>query len=227
MPEYFIVLLVLFAIVFLAIMGFIQAQKRKKELMEWAQSNGLRFHPDNDHAMDNRYNSFSCLQEGSHRYAYNIMEGEWKQRGLCAFDYHYETYSTDSKGNRETHHHYFSAAAVKTEWPMKPLFIRPEGFFDKITEFLGFDDIDFESAEFSRQFYVKSPDKRWAFDVIHQRAMEFLMNAPRFQLDFQGYDIIAYRDKTFCPADFEAAIDVIHGLLDLLPDYLIRELKKF
>ena len=140
-------------------------------------------------------------------------------------DYHYETYSTDSKGRRTTHHHYFSAVVVETAPSLKPLFIRGESFFDKIGEFMGFDDIDFELAEFSSSFHVTAPDKRWAFDVLHQEAMEFLLNSPRFALEFHGGRVVAYRNNTFSTADFESALEVVSGLIDRLPRSVLRELQ--
>jgi hypothetical protein len=106
------------------------------------------------------------------------------------------------------------------------LFVRPEGIWDKITEFIGFDDIDFESAEFSRKFYVKAEDKRWAYDVIHPRVMEFLLAAPRFPIQFGPDCVIAYRGSTFSTLDFESAAGVIGGILDRLPEYLVKQQKE-
>jgi hypothetical protein len=212
-------------IIALIVIAAIQAARRRKELAEWAASRGFFFSPDSDYSMDSRYPHFSCLHQGSDRHAYNIMEGVQHRRAVCAFDYYYETYSTDSKGNRQTHRYYFSAVIVDTHLPLKPLFIRAEGFFDKVAEFFGFDDIDFESAEFSRKFCVKAKDKKWAYDVLHQETMEFLLNSPRYTLDFQGSQIIAYDDSTFGTADFERALEVIHGVVDRLPKSLLRELK--
>lgn len=220
-----IIILIVAAVIALIIIGAVQAARRRKELAEWSRAQGFSFSPDSDYGMDSRYPDFSCLHEGSSRYAYNVIEGEQKDRPICAFDYHYETYSADSKGNRQTHHHYFSAVIVDTELRLRPLFIRAEGFFDKVAEFFGFDDIDFESAEFSRKFCVKSKDRKWAYDVLHQETMEFLLNSPRFTLDFQGSHILAYDGSEFSPATFVAALDVIHGIVDRFPDYLLRDLK--
>lgn len=219
-----LIIVAVIAVIVLAVIGHLQAQKRREALAQWARSLGLSFDPRKDRGMDNRFAAFSCLRQGENRYAYNIMQGTVRQHPVCAFDYHYETHSTDSKGHRTTHHHHFSAAMVDSGLPLKPLFIRPENFLDKITEFFGWDDIDFESAEFSRKFYVKSPDKRWAFDVIHQATMEFLLDRPVFTLDFQGRHVMAYRDKQFDPRDFVAALEVIEGVLNRLPKSVIREL---
>ena len=225
MEPFLIFVLVAAAIIVLGILAHQQAKKRRMALAAWASSRGLAFDPTHDSQMNDRYPGFKCLRQGDDRYAYNVMEGRAGGRPISAFDYHYETHSTDSKGHRTTHNHHFSAVIVATGLPLKPLVIRKEDFFDKIGEFLGFDDIDFESTEFSKAFYVKSPDRRWAFDVIHQETMEFLLASPRFALEFQQSDVIAYRGRTFKPEDFEAALEVIAGVLDRLPEYLVKELK--
>lgn len=225
MEPFLFFILAAAVIIVLAVLAHQQAKKRQMALAAWASSRGLSFDPSRDHQMDDRYPRFKCLRQGDNRYAYNVMAGDAGGRGVSAFDYHYETHSTDSKGHRTTHNHHFSAVIVTTGLPLKPLVIRKEHFFDKVGEFLGFDDIDFESTEFSREFYVKSPDRRWAFDVIHQATMEFLLASPRFTLEFQGSDAIAYRDRTFKPEDFEAALRVIEGVLQRLPESLLREMR--
>lgn len=209
----------------LAIYQYYRSQQRQKDLMALAARQGWTFRHARDGGMEARFGAFSCLQTGSNRYAYNVLEGAYRQRNLCAFDYHYETYSTDSKGNRQTHHHYFSAAVLDVNLPLKPLLIRPEGFFDKIGEFFGLDDIDFESSQFSREFHVTSPDRRWAFDVIHQATMEFLLNAPRFTVELAGPRVIVYRSRCYDPDEFEHALQVAAGIIDRLPNYLLSEWK--
>lgn len=218
MEPIVVILLVAVAIGFIALGVFLSFQ-RAKEIREWGEKNGLQYSP-KDRSLDDEFPQFSCLRRGHSRRATNILTGALRGLPICAFDYHYST-----GGGKEEQHHSFSALMINTGLPLKPLFIRTENFFDKITEFIGFDDIDFESAEFSREFYVKSPDKRWAFDVLHQKSMEYLLGAPRFTLDFQGPYIMAYRDKKFAISDFEDAFTVIHNLIGLFPEYLKRELK--
>lgn len=223
--EVVIVIAVVVAFVAVLIIGGMRAAKRRKEMAEWAASKGMKFASEYDRDFQNLFPEFSCLKRGErNRYAYNIVNGSWDDRPIVAFDYHYETTSRDSKGRTTTHPHYFSALIMQVELPLKHLFIRPEGLWDKITEFFGADDIDFESAEFSRKFYVRSVDKKWAYDVLHPRAMEFLLNSPVFSIQFAGRRLIAYRDSTFAVPDFQAAFDVLDGLLDQLPDYIRREL---
>ena len=213
-------LFLVFVLVIAAVVGyrFYAAAQRRKELSAWAEAHALRFDRAKNHSMDSRLSEFRCLRQGRSRYAYNIMKGQWGDRPVLAFDYHYTTGSGKNRQN-----HYFSAVVLASPVPLKPLFIRREGFFDKVTEFFGFDDIDFESAEFSRKFFVKSPDKRWAYAVIHQRMMEFLLREPGFSIEFGPTRIMAWRSSKLSSADFERAIGLVDGMIDRLPEYLVRE----
>jgi hypothetical protein len=60
---------------------------------------------------------------------------------------------------------------------------------------------------------------------MHQETMEFLLGSPHFYLDFRDRYVIAYRKRPFKVADFEAAIQVITGILDRLPASVVQELK--
>jgi hypothetical protein len=194
------------------------ASLRRKRLRAWAASSGLTFDPRPDRDFDDRYPEFGCLRIGHSRYAYNVAEGKRQGRAVVAFDYRYVTGAGKSR-----HVHHLSGILLGSDVPLKPLRIRPEHFFDKIGEFFGLDDIDFESSEFSRSFHVKSPDKRWAFDVLHQRTMEFLLGAPRFSIQFSDDCVLVWRGRIFSPETFDEAIGVGEGILDRIPGYVTRE----
>ena len=221
--EILFFILVAAVIIAAAVFAHLAAARRRKELAAFAQAKGLWFSEARTYDLDDQFPTFACLRKGSNRYAYNMMGGTWNARQVKCFDYHYETHSTDSKGRRQTHHHHFSGAILASPVPLEPLFIRPEGFFDRITEFFGADDIDFESAEFSRKFFVKAPDKKWAYDVIHARTMEFLLACPKFNIQFDRSCVLVYRERTFAVSDFEPAVETAAGILERLPEYLVRQ----
>jgi len=223
-----VLLLLLVAVASVGGLGYLSHRKQKQRRLAieaWAARTGLSFRADRDRGVERRFPPFSCLRTGDDRYAYNLAEGNKDGRGVCAFDYHYETHTTNSKGQRQTHTHRFSAVVVTTDLPLRDLSVRPEGFFDRITEALGFDDIDFESSEFSRAFFVKASDRRWAFEVLHQATMEFLLAAPRFTIEMAGPWVLVRRGSCFRPEEFDPAIGVAVGILDRLPRYLVKELK--
>jgi hypothetical protein len=220
-----LIVLVVLVIIAIIIWGAYASAKRRKQLLAWAEAHVLSFSEARGNAMESTYPQFTCLHQGSNRYSYNHLTGKWKEHDFLGFDYHYETYSYDSKGRRQTNHHYFSTVILTSPIPLQPLFIRPEGIFDKVTEFFGADDIDFESTEFSKKFFVKAPDKKWAFDVIQQRTMQFLLDSPRFNLQLGYKEIMAYHNSTFSAEQFEQAADVICGILERLPDYVVQQQK--
>ena len=165
-----------------AVYYFSAPARRRRRLRALARSMGLSFDSSKDQKFNKRFSDLKCLCRGVSRYACNVMKGQWKDRPILAFDYHYQD------GNAEYN---FSAVIITSPIPLKPLYIRPERAVHRLMDFFGFEDINFESAEFSRKFYVKSPDRQWAYDVIHQRMIEYLLPIPEFGIQFGSKYVIA------------------------------------
>ena len=223
-PFLVFVLVAALAILF-GVLSHRRELQRRHLLETFARERDLSFRFEKDHGIEDRFPLFSAFRRGDHRYGYNLMHGTRDGRSVTCFDHHHQTTTTDSKGRRHTHHHHSSAVILHAGLPLKPLFLRPEGFFDALTAMVGFDDIDFELGEFSRAFYVKSKDRRWAYDVLHQATMEFLLHAPRFHVEMAGSWLLVRREKRFSPKDFDDALAVGEGVLRRLPEYLLRDLK--
>ncbi|MEX2671958.1 MAG: hypothetical protein WD294_07610 [Phycisphaeraceae bacterium] len=225
LPVLMIVGFVIFAVA-AVIFGLVQAARRRQRFAEWANKRGWAFSGSRkDYVFEHRYN-FDCFARGERdRYAFNIVEGEARGRPMQAFDYHYATTSHNSKGGSQTHHHYFSAVMVKYAGPLKPLKIRRETFFDKVANFFGRNAINFESAEFSKQFHVEAPDRKWAYDVIHGRTMKLLMRSPAYEIQMQGPWVIAAKKRTMDMPQFDKAIKVVNDLLDGLPQYVQQDMQ--
>jgi len=131
-----VIVVVLVVIVISAIYGMIQARKRLEGLFELAQRLGLNFSAAEDYALADRYNFLKQLAQGENRYARNVLSGNYQQYQVLAFDYHYETHSTDSKGRRQTEHHWFSFFILTLSAVFPDLTIRRENFLMKIAEAL-------------------------------------------------------------------------------------------
>jgi hypothetical protein len=216
---FFIVLIAIAVFLAIALANYFQSEGRRKELSRWAASRGFSFEPDRDDSLRNRY-PFACFDRGHSRYAYNILSGDDRGRRIVAFDYHYKTGS----GKDETTHR-FSAVIVHTGLLLKPLSIRRETFFDKVSGFLGAGDIELESAEFNSRFHVASPDRRWAFDVLPQTTMEFLLESPDYSLELENDCVLAYNGSVFSTSALESALDVIAGFMDRIPPSVLKELE--
>ena len=202
------------------------AERRRREMAALAVRRGLTFTSSFSYDLANNFPGFRPMHTGQDSYAYNIIKGTLSGRSVYAFDYHYQLLTkVDQYGEEHAYHYSFSAVIACSNVTLKPLVIRPVGFLDKLGEAAGFDEIEFESAEFSRRYHVTSPDRRWAYDVLHPRAIELLLQGPVLSIEFAYDNVIAYRGlgNKLSLDEIDGAIDVVGGILDRLPDYLVRQ----
>ena len=80
-----------------------------------------------------------------------------------------------------------SAVAVELGVGLQPVLIRPERLADKALALVGFEDIDFDDLpEFSKAFYVNSPDRSAARRLITPVFARFCMDHVRCTIDVFG-----------------------------------------
>ncbi len=198
-----------------------RAEKKRRELLRvWLLAKGWRLQPDKVQGLEREYPGLKIFSRGHSRHAKNVISGEYEGRPVRLMDYHYET---GSGKNQVTHN--VGVVILQTDFPVIPLTIRRENPFDKVGEFLGKNDIDFESAEFSRKFYVTANDRKWAYDVIHQRTMDFLLGSPGYDIAFGFQEIAVTRTGRFKTEGYDEALALAHGLYQLIPEYVIQQMK--
>ncbi|MDP6929212.1 MAG: hypothetical protein QF412_05875 [Planctomycetota bacterium] len=198
-------------------------QKRREKWTAWAKQNGWSYDHRKDREVSRRLAFLDKLNQGSNRYAMHRLQGEWKNRPAEAFTFHYETHSTDSKGRRKTHHHHVGVVLLRIEKVFPELTIAPEGFLSKIAQAVGYDDIDFESIEFSKKFVVRSEDKKFAYDFCHTRMMEYLLQNPRTTLELDRDILAIYDGNRLEPEEIEPYLDQLHTIREWMPDYLFSD----
>jgi len=211
-----------------AIYSYKQQKARRSTLSQIAARHGWSFDPSNDDSHDSRFSQFSIFTSGHWRYAYNTTRGSLKISDrdwpLQYGDYHYQTKQSNGK-HSSTQTHLLSYVIVESPYLGAPdLFIRGEGFFDRIASAIGFDDIDFESDEFSRKFIVKSSDKRFAYDVISPQMMEFMLRTTPPTVDFQRGVCCLYHGGTLEADDFAATIQWAVEFFEHWPRHVTADL---
>jgi hypothetical protein len=220
-----ILLFVLFAglVIAAVIYNAALARKRREALLELATRLGLSFSQGNDYSLAAQFGFLDKLAQGENRYAYNVLRGNFQGHEMLAFDYHYETHSTDSKGRRQTNHHYFSFFILMLPMAFPELHISPEGFFSKIAQAFGYADIDFESAEFSRAFCVRSPDRKFAYDICHAQMMEYLLANRDLVMEIELNALALAFNRCLDAPQIEANLQRLVKLRSLLPEYLFTK----
>jgi len=217
-----ILIFIVFAalVVVAAIFGAIAARKRRDELSALAARLGLGFNPDKDYALASRFAFLDQLAQGGNRYAFNVLSGSYRGHRVLVFDYHYETHSTDSKGHQQTHHHYFSFFVLMLPLSFPELRITREGLLSKIAQAFGYADIDFDSAEFSRSFCVRSKDKKFAYDVCHAQMMEYLLAHRDLSLEIETDALALAFDSRLSAQQIEFNLQRLLEIRSRLPRYL-------
>lgn len=195
-------------------------KKRREALAAEASGLGLRFIPGRNDQKGAEFGFINALNHGSNRYAENLVLGDFDGESVQCFDYHYETYSTDSKGNRKTDHHWYHIYALTLPKSFPEITIGPENIFTRFAKNFGYPSIDFESHEFSRKFLVQSPDKRFAYDVCHARMMEYLLQHPDLTLEIEGPVCALIFTNRRSQGELRAELERLVAIRRLLPEYL-------
>jgi len=219
MPGFIIVVI---CVVGAIIWGIYAGKKRRDAMTELARRLGLQFSSERNYQMAERYAFLDKLRQGSNRYAYNIITGDYQGHGVTVFDYHYETESRDSKGNRDTDHHHFSFFILTLDKCFPELTIAKESFFSKIAQAIGFDDIDFESHEFSKKFVVRSKDKKFAYDFCNAQMIDYLLGHPNINIEVDQNSLALGFDRCLTVEEIEPRLNQLIKLRSLMPDYLFE-----
>jgi hypothetical protein len=202
-------------IVVVSVLAYISARKRREAMAALAAKLGLYFEPDKNWDIAQRYSFLDKLRAGSNRYAFNIFLGDYKGYDVIVFDYHYRTGS-----GKNTQHHYISFFILHLPASFPELVIGSEGFFSKIAQAVGYDDIDFESHEFSRKFCVRSPDKKFAYDVCNARMIEYLLSNTDLTIEIEGEALAVSFSSRLSPEQIEPNLNRLITIRSLLPEYL-------
>lgn len=214
--EQFIPIL-LFLLLFAGIAWFVYQHEKKKaaELAALAQSLGLRFEKRGGSDILAQVSFLDAMPRGNSRRAKFLLYGTYRRLDVRVFQY---TYQTGSGKNQQTHNHSIAWAHLPTNWP--GLTIVPEHVGHKLFDALGGDDIDFESDEFSRRFWVRCGDRKFAYDIIHGRMMEHIMTPGWQRWELKGPFLVLWEtNRPLRPAEVRPALDRLFAFMDLLPSF--------
>ena len=230
-------LIVLLGILGIAVIGaiayfsWLAEKKRREALFALAVSLGCEYSIEDPLNIPSLLSNIKLFTQGHSREAKNVIRGKVAGRDVLAFDFKYETTetSTDSKGHTTTRDvdHWFSACLHPLECPLPYLMIRPEGLLDKVAGFFGFEDIDFESDEFSRKFQVKSDDRKFAYDVCHPQMMSWLLaNAGNFSIELIDSSLVLTTGRRWSTPEFHSALCFSARFFELIPEHVWREYRE-
>lgn len=202
--------------------GFLLERKRRERLMLFAVKRGWQYVAE-DPTLADRY-AGTPFGRGDRRRARNVLTGEESGRRFTAFDYSYETHSTDSKGNRTTQTHRFGICVVPLPGPLGVVEVTPEGMFARAAGAVGLtSDIDLESEDFNRRFRVRAEDRKLASDVLTPRTMHFLESVRPEAWRLQGRHILSWHTGRLDPAGVVRTCAVLCRVVEGIPSFVWKD----
>lgn len=150
-----------------------RAKKRREAIQRWAAARGWTFEA-RSHGLPSQFGG-APFEQGEHRRATNVVRGELHGRPVIAFEYAYDTHRNDRDGRRHTVTHDFAVLCVGLPRPAPRLTVEREGMLGTLARAVGIHDIELENEDFNHRFKVTCPDRKFAYDVLHPRLMESLL----------------------------------------------------
>lgn len=204
----------------LIVASIVLEKKRIEALRRAAAHLGLKLTIGKDQSLGRQFGFLNRLAQGSDRFASNTLTGSISGEAILGFDYHYSTSSTDSDGKTTTTHHHLHVYTLQLKRVVPETLISPESVFSKIAQAFGYDDIDFESVEFSKKFCVRSKDKRFAYDFCDARMIEFLLTRPQLVLEAEGTTLASIHDGKLSATRLESEIQDLLEVRRRIPAHL-------
>lgn len=206
-----------------AYVSWLQAKKRRELFAQFARSQGWSWVA-RDESWTGRFDG-DPFDDGDNKEAANVLQGQFRGRPMVAFDYSYETHSTDSKGNRQTTTHRYAFCSLALPSPVPQVELVPESVFGRLGTALGMQDIEFESEDFNRRYRVRSDNPKFAYDVLPTRTMEALLGRTALHLRLRGVDAVCWEDGRHSPTELLARLDALDAVIDGIPGFVWNDLR--
>jgi|SRR5580704_12517687 hypothetical protein len=165
--------MVLFVVffIFVVVVGFVSyfsGRQRIRDIATFAAAHGLQV-IGNDWDLGDC--GFSLFREGSRRYWYNVLRGQWNSLPVSYCDYSYVV--SDGKNQNTVS---FSNVIATIGAQMPQVTVSPRGAIGTLAErSIGAPGIRFESIDFNDRFDVHSNDDAFAVELIDAQMIETLL----------------------------------------------------
>jgi hypothetical protein len=190
-------------------------RKRRAARAAWAQSRG--------------FNEFDAQRELEFLSVYKAWGPGYGHRNFCGYvgshagaEVKTWQHQSRTKSKDSENIHNFTVLKMRMPFAAPPIYWKREHIAHKIFDALGGEDIDFESDEFSRKFWVKSNDRRFAYDLFDARMMAAMLELPKAHWEWQGIYLVVHVSGGFKPERAELLLHAVAGFLPHLPKHLLH-----
>ncbi|MGZ6544359.1 MAG: hypothetical protein ACXVEI_03505 [Actinomycetota bacterium] len=174
--------------------SIVAKQKRRQAFALMGTQLGLEYSQADPYATLSE--PFSLFEKGDGRGLENVLSGSWQGLDVRCFDYWYYEETTNSKGQTSRTYYRFDCVIAPVDAACSRLVIEHENLGTRLANALTFHDIQFESEDFNKAFYVKSPDVKFANDFVDERMMDWLLkNGAGFSFEVDADQMLCFCRK--------------------------------
>jgi hypothetical protein len=175
--------------------------------------------------LDQRFRGFRDFGRGHSRTGLHLISGETRLGGvhmrLLMGDYRYKITTSNGKSTSTATYNMSFISVVPALRMTEELAVRSENLLDRLGAFVGFEDIDFESSEFSRRFHVKCSDRRFASDLFDPRMIEFFLESAVPEIEAQrGILLFDHGTRRWDPERFAVVLGWVDGFFARIPRHV-------
>ena len=171
---------------------------RRNELADLALSLGMNFEPKDDWGIINLMGEFKLFKEGFNKKIYDIISIKDNIIGFDAkiFDYNYSV----SSGKSMITYRQTVFFIESRHLGLPHFWMRPEKTFDKVANWFGFNDIDFDThPQFSENYYLKGEDADYIKAVMNDDFLHYFSFSKNWYLEGIGFYMILYNKHHLMP----------------------------
>jgi hypothetical protein len=202
--------------------NYLAAKKRREMFAGFAAQHGWSYVPSNN-ALARQWTG-TPFGAGDNRRVTNVLSGPFNGHQMVAFDYSYQTHTSNGKGQRRTTTHKFGVVVLQLPGALPHLEVTHEGIFGgAVANAFGFRDIQFESDRFNRAFRVKADDERFGHAVVTPQMMELLLARGEIGWRVEGNSLVGWDKGAHNPAEVMNRLHLLQQVLEQVPPYVWRD----
>lgn len=155
------------------------------------------------------------FREGFLRHVKDLVFGSYSGLDWTIFDYGYGQ-CTDATPDT------YGVVCARIPMNLPYLHLSPESFLHRLECCLGAHVLSLECQEFNERYFVRADDAREAFDILHPKALDYLLGLPPRDWQMRGCQVVLAQKAKFGIGDLPKVMGEIDGFVRLIPGY-VRE----
>jgi len=189
--------------------------KRRRELATAARQAGLGYLTEDPSW---RLPPYDLFREGDERGTEHHLIDTRSEKTARVFDYWFCEITRDEHGKESRSYTRRTCALVEAGWLWPKLSITKEGILTRAAKVAGVRDIDFESEEFNRTFFVTSDDAKFAVAFIDAGMIDLLLGTKgRIDIEVEGRWVLCHMKRLKRGAEVAALLRFTQQLCAQIP----------